>query len=113
MNRQIRHNIQEIELDASYELMLNGVSIFDISDPKRLCYRCSISNLLPIEQVMKGSFDLLAKMNLDIYNVVQFDHSHYTVVYVVSKSWLEKLLASYNDLISQNLDSQEVVNEES
>lgn len=32
MNRQIRHNIQEIKLDADYELMLYPVSI---SDTKR------------------------------------------------------------------------------
>lgn len=106
MNKQIRHNIQEIELDTCYELMLYGVSISDINGPERLCIRYSINNALQIERIMKESFDLLADMNLDTYNLVYFDHGYYTAVCVISISWLEELLVSYNDLISENPDSQ-------
>lgn len=116
MNGQIRHNIQEIELDGVYELMLYYPAI---SNTNRFCERYSINNALQIEQVMKEQFDLLAGANLDTYNVVYFDHGYYTAVYVVSESWLEELMISYDWLIfeNQNQDSpwlkeQEVINEE-
>lgn len=117
MNRQIRHNIQEIELDADYELMLYPVSI---SDTERLCVRYSISNARSIERAMEEVFNLLADVNTDTYNVVYFDHGYYTAVYIISEPWLEDLMISYDRFVSeiQNQESpwlkeQEVVNEES
>ena len=117
MNRQIRHNIQEIKLPTYYELMLYPVSI---SDTERLCVRYSINNALQIERVMEELFNLLADANTDTYNVVCFNHGYYTAVYIISESLLEDLMISYDTLISENqnqesprLKEQEVVNEES
>jgi hypothetical protein len=109
----IRHNIQEVELDGFYESLLYCVSTIGSA---QLCIRYSINKCVPIGSVIKNVFDSLAAENLDTYNVICYNHGYYTAVYVISKSWLEKLLASCDRYISENPDSQwlkeqEVVNE--